>query len=64
MSKEQQSWQIWSECADQDGHVNTITFMKRLEASGMDKLSALKLFHRWENTNTIKLNSDGTYKKT
>ena len=64
MSKEQQSWQIWSECADQDGHVNTITFMKKLESSGMDKLTALKLFHRWENTNTIKLNSDGTYKKT
>jgi len=64
MSKEQQAWKIWSECADQDGHVNTITFMKRLEASGMDQLTALQLFHRWENTNTIKLNSDGTYKKT
>ena len=64
MSKEQQAWKIWSDCADQDGHVNTITFMKNLESSGMDKLTALKLFHRWENTNTIKLNSDGTYKKT
>ena len=64
LSKEQQANKIWSDCADQDGHVNTITFMKKLEDSGMDKIAALKLFHRWENTNTIKLMSDGTYKKT
>jgi hypothetical protein len=38
--------------------------MKKLEEKGVTNLDATKLFHRWENTNTIKLMADGTYKKT
>jgi len=64
MSKEQTYHQIWQECADSDGKVNTTEFMRKLEEHGVSNLDATKLFHRWENTNTIKLMADGTYKKT
>ena len=63
-SKEQTYHQIWAECADSDGKVDTTEFMKKLEERGVSNLDATKLFHRWENTNTIKLMADGTYKKT
>ena len=64
MSKEQTYHQIWQECASSDGRVNTTEFMRKLEEHGVSNLEATKLFHRWENTNTIKLMADGTYKKT
>jgi replicative DNA helicase Mcm len=63
-SKEQTYHQIWAECADSNGKVDTTEFMKKLEERGVSNLDATKLFHRWENTNTIKLMADGTYKKT
>ena len=44
--------------------VKLTDFMKKLEEEGVSNLDATKLFHRWENTNTIKLMADGTYKKT
>ena len=64
MSKEQTYHQIWSECSDADGKVKLTDFMKKLEEQGVSNLDATKLFHRWENTATIKLMADGTYKKT
>jgi len=64
MSKEQTYHQIWQECASSDGRVDTTEFMRKLEEKGVSNLDATKLFHRWENTNTIKLMADGTYKKT
>ena len=64
MSKEQTYHKIWSECSDKDGKVKLTDFMKKLEEEGVSNLDATKLFHRWENTNTIKLMADGTYKKT
>tara|TARA_Y100001951_G_scaffold104616_1_gene116812 strand:+ start:869 stop:2821 length:1953 start_codon:yes stop_codon:yes gene_type:complete len=64
MSKEQVYHQIWQECADIDGRVDVTVFMKKLEEKGASNLEATKLFHRWENTATIKLMADGTYKKT
>tara|TARA_B100000470_G_scaffold218132_1_gene203219 strand:- start:21 stop:1970 length:1950 start_codon:yes stop_codon:yes gene_type:complete len=64
MSKEQTYHQIWQECADSEGKVDITEFMKKLEKKGVSNLDATKLFHRWENTNTIKLMADGTYKKT
>ena len=63
-SKEQTYHQIWQECADSEGKVDITEFMKKLEEKGVTNLDATKLFHRWENTNTIKLMADGTYKKT
>jgi len=64
MTKEQKYHKIWSECEDKEGKVKLTEFMRRLEAEGIPNLEATKLFHRWENTNTIKLMADGTYKKT
>ena len=64
MTKEQTYHKIWSECSDEDGKVKLTDFMKKLEESGVSNLDATKLFHRWENTATIKLMADGTYKKT
>ena len=64
MTKEQKYHGIWSECADKNGKVKLTEFMKKLEENGLSNLEATKLFHRWENTNTIKLMADGTYKKT
>ena len=64
MSKEQTYHQIWQESADSEGKVDITEFMKKLEEKGVTNLEATKLFHRWENTNTIKLMADGTYKKT
>ena len=64
MSKEQTYHQIWQECSDSEGKVDITEFMKKLEEKGVTNLEATKLFHRWENTNTIKLMADGTYKKT
>ena len=64
MTKEQTYHQIWQECADSEGKVDITEFMKKLEEKGVTNLEATKLFHRWENTNTIKLMADGTYKKT
>jgi len=64
MSKEQTYHQLWQECADKDGRVDVTVFMKKLEEKGASNLEAIKLFHRWENTATIKLMADGTYKKT
>ena len=63
-SKEQTYHQIWQECSDSEGKVDITEFMKKLEEKGVTNLDATKLFHRWENTNTIKLMADGTYKKT
>jgi len=63
-SKEQGYHQTWQECADSEGKVDITEFMKKLEEKGVTNLDATKLFHRWENTNTIKLMADGTYKKT
>jgi replicative DNA helicase Mcm len=63
-SKEQTYHQIWQECSDSEGKVDITEFMKKLEEKGVSNLDATKLFHRWENTNTIKLMADGTYKKT
>jgi len=64
MTKEQKYHTLWSECADKNGKVKLQDFMKKLEENGLSNLEAVKLFHRWENTNTIKLMADGTYKKT
>jgi replicative DNA helicase Mcm len=64
MSKEQTYHKMWADCADKEGKVKLTDFMKKLEEEGVSNLDATKLFHRWENTNTIKLMADGTYKKT
>ena len=64
MTKEQTYHQIWQACADSEGKVDITEFMKKLEEKGVTNLEATKLFHRWVNTNTIKLMADGTYKKT
>ena len=64
MSKEQIYHQIWQECESSEGKVDITEFMRKLEEKGVSNLEATKLFHRWENTNTIKLMADGTYKKT
>jgi len=64
MTKEQTYHKIWADCSDSDGKVNLTDFMKKLEEAGVSNLDATKLFHRWENTATIKLMADGTYKKT
>ena len=64
MTKEQKYHKIWADCEDKEGKVKLTEFMRMLEAEGISNLEATKLFHRWENTNTIKLMADGTYKKT
>jgi replicative DNA helicase Mcm len=64
MTKEQTYHTIWTECSDSDGKVKLTDFFKKLEEAGASSLDATKLFHRWENTATIKLMADGTYKKT
>lgn len=63
-NKQHRAEQAWSSCEDDNNNVNVITFMKKLIEEGFEPMEAKKIFANWERFNHIKLNSDGTYRKT
>lgn len=63
-NKQHRASHIWALCEDDEHNVNLVTFMKKLVDDGFEPLEAKKLFGNWERFNQVKLNSNGTYRKT
>lgn len=65
-TKEQFANTVWKECEDSNKHVKYSDFMRKLVTDNgiFDDSSAKNLFTKWETACYIKLNGDGTYRKT
>jgi len=54
---------VWNSCKDENGNVRLKQFQKTLMECGMPEDETKRLIDRWENSNVIKLNKDGSYKR-
>ena len=54
---------VWNSCKDENGNVRLKVFQKTLVDAGMSEDETKRLIDRWENSNVIKLNKDGSYKR-
>ncbi len=64
-TKERIVLSIWYKVADDDGNVKSEKFLKELStAPKFDEMSAAKYFGMWEQQNRIKMNPDGTWRRT
>ena len=56
---------IWYKIADEKGNVKSEKFMTELsKAPKFDEMSASRYFGQWEQQNKIKMNPDGTWRRT
>tara|TARA_R110002020_G_scaffold458977_3_gene676867 strand:+ start:140 stop:2122 length:1983 start_codon:yes stop_codon:yes gene_type:complete len=64
-TKERIVLSVWYKVADEDGNVRSEKFLKELSvAPKFDENSASRYFAQWETQNTIKMNRDGTWRRT
>ena len=64
-TKERIALSVWYKVANEDGDVKSEKFLKELsEAPKFDENSASRYFGQWEQQNKIKMNKDGTWRRT
>ncbi len=64
-TKERIALSIWYKIADEKGNVKSEKFMTELsQAPKFDEMSASRYFGQWEQQNKIKMNPDGTWRRT
>ena len=64
-TKERIALSVWYKVADDKGNVKSEKFLKELtEAPKFDENSASRYFGQWEQQNKIKMNKDGTWRRT
>ena len=64
-TKERIALSVWYKVADEDGNVKSERFLKELqEAPKFDENTSARYFSQWETQNKIKMNKDGTWRRT
>jgi len=64
-TKERIALSVWYKVADDKGNVKSEKFLKELtEAPKFDENSASRYFSQWEQQNKVKMNKDGTWRRT